>query len=596
MYNVIDAFTYAVLGYAATQAPGLSLAADVIWRSIKWLFNVSFRETKAYLKPPTRREVMRDWANRLVERGLAEINAIQALEWSIIGLVLVLLVLVWKRGRRTVHRIRGIKYEAMMANSHFHEGKPLECQVAILIPGLLTDKHNGYGFRVEDFLVVPKHVVAGKDEIMLKNLFFPEKKLMISTAGRIDSKLNVDLSYILLTKKSWSTVGVSKSSIIAGTKSLMQSVTIYGPKGVSEGALRHTNMIGQLAYTGSTIPGMSGSVYTSEGRVLGMHTGAFEKKINVGLAGSMIKEEVKYLTVVQLESSEELLEVAADNGDWNDAMMNGYVNDKYSQRQYELDQRYLEDKKAKEEEEKAYTKRFYARLASGEIDDWTSDDFLGESAIKLARQLVERADRKKKTIKAESSDGEDIPLQDMALYRRLTDMEATIERLAERLAFVENRLCRETAMGQVVGYRCDECRTSCTTAEKLENHKKAAHPKVEKYPCPSCDTVCNTQAKLSNHMLSNHIPKIELYQCPLCNDRLEKEALMQHISKHQPEAAEEAKEAVAFLGRERSSNQSSRNGSTSWSAERPRQADQPSPYRSTTEYLKKKKPSSGKPQ
>lgn len=479
--------------------------------------------------PPSMMEKTRitieDWSQRVLE--------LNWFEWTVISAVVLFCALVYFRGRRTVHSIRGIRQEAMKPGSAFVSGKPLKCQVQIKLPGLLIDSHNGYGFRLGDYLVAPTHVVWEHDEVLLQG---PRGKYLITLPDMKKSKGITDVCYTLLPESLWANIGVSTVSIDTSA----EQVTIHGQKGTSTGYLRKTNVLGQYSYTGSTVPGMSGSLYASQGKAIAMHMGANAIN-NLGVSLAMIQVDLHRLQkVFRPESSDEQVYSNTDftnQGGWQTTQLNGYMDDVYSQSQDEMDRLFEKEREVLAKRTKEIDDYLQSKRSEGTA--W-ADMNEEESCFKSKPKSQARPpppprgpftfDSYKKH--SPGQDQIDIPLMDMQILERIKNIEAVLKMKAdaclleaqtqsiinieERLSHIEIRVDRDQGVKvqKAQHFQCDQCPTTCTTQANLDRHHMASHQvKETKFPCYRCQVVCRTQAKLANHMKAHGS---DSYKCPKC--------------------------------------------------------------------------------
>lgn len=195
--------------------------------------------------------------------------------------------------REVVWWARGIKYEAMMAGSNFCKtGSMPACQVEIYSAGTFIDTFVGYGVRMRDTLVIPHH-----NYVAVQNLggsFMVKTKrgsLILNEAPEISAQLQ-DIAYYQLTFDMWSNLGVSKPIIPQEPEPTR--VSCFGPRGTSTGALQFTEYVGIWHYSGSTIPGMSGSAYMANNTCVGIHNGV-AGEMNLGVMSVAIDIEITAL-------------------------------------------------------------------------------------------------------------------------------------------------------------------------------------------------------------------------------------------------------------------------------------------------------------
>lgn len=280
--------------------------------------------------PPTRTE---DIIDRVLDIGDSFLKNPQIQFWLIWGCSITFGVVLSRRilsgtTRRLVWRFRGIQYESMRPGSQFFPKEIPRFQVEIHEAGLLCGTFSGYGVRVNNFLVVPTHVVRGLTEILLVG---PKGKLYL-TSSPLKSRQHSDVSYYQISMEQWTRIGVSKAP---GAKpiSALQHVNCCGKEGASSGFLRKSSTKGVLTYTGSTVPGMSGAAYHDGLNWFGMHTGAALEE-NVGVYAGLIMAEIEcmYVDVTEMESrkgglagsgkfSEEVAKRVVKATGWNDASL-----------------------------------------------------------------------------------------------------------------------------------------------------------------------------------------------------------------------------------------------------------------------------------
>lgn len=170
--------------------------------------------------------------------------------------------------------------EALRDNSYFEPGKVPASQVAILTPGLFRNEQVGYGMRMEDFLVVPTHVLESVD--------WPKKSVLVQGKGTLYLDVErfqdplYDVSFFLLTPAQWAQVGAAKAAFLDAVVAENTRVWCTGSEGRSHGVVQQASP-GFYTYSGSTLPGMSGAAYETQGGVVGMHVGASGSH-NLGIA------------------------------------------------------------------------------------------------------------------------------------------------------------------------------------------------------------------------------------------------------------------------------------------------------------------------
>lgn len=190
--------------------------------------------------------------------------------------------------------VRRVKPEAMRAGSHFEQCAIPSCQLAVKEVGLFMNSHLGYGIRVGNIFVVPRHVLcAGR---------WPRNKLAITGSGgleivlegRMEESHQHDVAYFTLSDSQWAAVGARSGTLLNRGVSGVR-VTCTGFEGKSRGFLKKTNMVGQYSYDGSTKAGYSGAAYlTPDLGIVGIHIGV-DGGSNIGLSSVLLAMEMKNL-------------------------------------------------------------------------------------------------------------------------------------------------------------------------------------------------------------------------------------------------------------------------------------------------------------
>lgn len=416
---------------------------------------------------------------------------------SILGIWLVMMALAWFLARlayrkilfRRICKVRGVKFEAMRAGSVLTKGKMLGCQVSLRELGLFTDSHNGYGFRYENMLVAPMHVVSGMNNVAL---YANGKKMAIDVSNFHASRMVSDLVYVPVSHNTWAYLGVKSARLATGSPAGF--VSAAGEDKSSSGYLRQIEMVGLLEYGGSTVPGMSGSVYHINGLVYGMHLGAASSR-NIGVSTIIVEEEVQAFFRTEHSSDmadEQIYQLSkkTTKKDWNRDTIREEVNkkSKISASEYEA----LEQAGAS-----------WADLAEYEVE-----------GVKKIRYKAQGIDERVVELESPIRDAQDA----LEFLRGLESTLAEVHRAQERLNSVEKNLIAlkskqllnkcdqcsgqfnvalEQHVKQVHTYLCDKCEVVCKSAATLAAHKMSAHP--VKFPCDRCGTVCRSNEKLKRH-------------------------------------------------------------------------------------------------
>lgn len=355
--------------------------------------------------------------------------------------------------RRSIHWVRGVKYEAMREGSEFTKKDIPKFQVAIKFPGLLNDTHSGFGIRVGNQLVTLRHVIQDYQQIILERA---GRKCLVDVKQAIDTRLVQDVVYIDLPEKVWSMLGVTSARLASKFRPMTVSCT--GMDGCSTGHLRKRVIKGTLTYMGSTVPGMSGAAYVSIGageEVVGMHQGVTGHH-NFGPAAAVFAVELS--EIYKGESSEDVAQAASR-----------FISEDITKKvaMWELDD-------LRSQANKTWADPDYEVDYSAQID-------FGESAkpkIKLPASILVDPGTSVKV-----SNHSDTPTE--TTYRVLTetrdveDVEArrAILNLTNRLEALEKKLQPKPKIS------CDQCDVTCNGEAALENHRKSAHILVHVCKC-----------------------------------------------------------------------------------------------------------------
>lgn len=351
--------------------------------------------------------------------------------------------------RRVVMRARGVQLESMRAGSAFSRGNTPGYQVAVKKPGFLVDEHLGYGIRHGNWMVVPKHVLVVDGEVLSEIVLVGTKGKVLMNVVLEQSRALDDLVYVHVTEKIWSMLAVAKAKL--ASEATNQFVTCAGLAGVSNGRLRKTDVRWIMAYSGSTLPGMSGAAYDFKNQVQGIHTGA-AGGFNLGISSALIVAETRML--VRQETPNE-----------GDAAQ-------YEPRFINSDRQFWKQMDAMADLEERYKNNSWA-------DD--DDDFDYNQKIDFGEESSRRTKKKKVpsvtlasggeiNIRQQSGDGEDSTMvvlnaEDHSYMRRVRE-----ERIIQRVEALEGQ-------SRPVGerYSCTYCGEACRSQEKLSRHVKNSH-------------------------------------------------------------------------------------------------------------------------
>lgn len=193
------------------------------------------------------------------------------------------------RVERDAVREFNLKPESVRPDSEFFESNCPDCQFAVFVDFDNTKKLIGHGFRFEDQLIMPAHVLG----------VFPEK-LWITKGRRVESGWYYD-NMVRASKFNWVSLmadvviakigeqqipGLKKAKVTPYWGNPMVSIsTCFDTKNSSIGPMKQSSF-GMLEYAGSTRSGFSGAVYMLENKVAAMHLGG--GVANVAVAASYL--------------------------------------------------------------------------------------------------------------------------------------------------------------------------------------------------------------------------------------------------------------------------------------------------------------------
>ncbi|APG75646.1 hypothetical protein [Hubei sobemo-like virus 26] len=380
-------------------------------------------------------------------------------------------------GARIVRSWRGVHYEAMRPGSFFVKGDVPDCQVSVMLPGLLSDSHQGYGIRYGEYLIVPRHVVAGHQELILSS---KRAKVAVNVTFA-QSRLNEDLAYMYVGQNAFSQLGAVNAKF--PKKFMSTYATCTGLPGAVSARVAKSIIRGKLVFDGSTLPGMSGAAYMAQGLVLGIHQGQ-SGMINVGLSADLFRAEIKYL--VRQESVTGHYDRTDDDrpskfqANWNYEEIEKMSELRYSQDDWAFD---------------------------AAIDYEEQLDF-GESMVRKPGPRVRLVPDVEGALRVEvagqNTDGKSVSFDAVQSHHldfldtlRAANVLERIEALESRIKPKEQVAPKESAPP---AFPCSECRARCHTEEKLANHMMVH----KQYPCESCDKVFTGEAKLARHLRSAH--------------------------------------------------------------------------------------------
>lgn len=332
---VTGGMTVPIEGWALTSVLGMAGCelVSVLWKAIYAIaVTVQDSATSVPEPPPTAyREFKRKYlvpARGLIAEILLELSDLNFYDWT---MIVISLLLIWTcaslllrafkpQAYRMVLRCRGVccySGEALIPGSDFVNGVKPGFQVELYAAGLLMDTFLGYGLRIQNTLVFPKHLVLaaeGRDFIAMG----VRGKVLLNQ--RIFDSANMsDVAYMPLSESLWTQIGASKAKLIA-MKSTLANVAIFGPRGLSFGSAFQTKIRGLINYTGSTVPGYSGAGYTVNGQLLGMHLGT-TNLVNMGVTALTLVRDLKNSMAVETaaqSAAPSWISTEPDNQFWDD--------------------------------------------------------------------------------------------------------------------------------------------------------------------------------------------------------------------------------------------------------------------------------------
>lgn len=388
-----------------------------------------------------------------------------------------------------IYYLRGIHVvqpEAAVPGSPLRPGTSIPSfMLEVYKPGILIDTFVGYGIRVGEVLVMPMHVFAAacqEDRVLLKGRNRVSAMLQV-----IESRKCNDVAYSLLDVNTWSKLGTQRASVLE-TVERSVPVTIYGREGTAAGYASKSPIPHVLTFSGSTLPGYSGSAYVSNGAAYGMHIGvAMEGNIGVSLQSisheisSLIKGEKKrgpkniYLPG---ESYEGLSQTLGPKKTWKSSQA------AFDYDEEELLEQYAADETARDKSfdawlkgESSITKEMFQAFSEMSITQL-------ESVINLAKNSV--AEKKASTTKIFKTQGPD-------------SFDAVLQVSDED----------EDELGQAVAWCVKEINQLKTEvkllADKISAKGEAPQPKARPYSCQHCSSSFTSKIGMLMHNAVKHV-------------------------------------------------------------------------------------------
>lgn len=273
-----------------------------------------------------------DFVNWLVTRGAVVRSILIMVALVLVYFILVIVPRMFRKMfsvfRNCVLRTRGVVIlESAVAGSNYAEYdnsvKMPNAQVSIMVPGLLSDTHSGYGVRVGDFIVTATHVIKKYDRLILcAENNGKLVKIQVPAISMLSQTLS-DISYVKIPDSAFSQLGLGK----AGTFSLSTPMVAnaFGKKGMSSGlVMKNRSSMGRLIYNGSTEPGMSGGGIWIQNKLVGIHHGVVSD-YNTSTYALAILHDMSYL-VSNESPMEKLAKYDAKDKVWTDDQVKEHVD------------------------------------------------------------------------------------------------------------------------------------------------------------------------------------------------------------------------------------------------------------------------------
>lgn len=210
--------------------------------------------------------------------------------------------------RRKYNVLQHFRPEALREGSLFESGRLPSCQIEIYEVGIFTNSQIGYGLRMEDYLVVPTHVLDSVSWPQGDLAIGRKNRLLLLDMERYQDPM-FDVSFFYLTSAQWALVGASKGAFSNAVAPDGFRVWCTGGKGKSHGLLKQSSP-GMYTYSGSTVPGMSGAAYEAQGCILGMHVGASGTQ-NLGISSVYLWRRQELLVQEESKRNRGVLGLAA---------------------------------------------------------------------------------------------------------------------------------------------------------------------------------------------------------------------------------------------------------------------------------------------
>lgn len=364
--------------------------------------------------------------------------------------------------KRAIQRLRGIRMESVREGSEFRIAPVPTFQVAVRIPGTFMDEHFGYGIRVNDYLVIPSHVIEQAGEFRKSVILVGPKHKVLAQLSSVQRSRGVDdLAYVYLDPRTWSLLGASKAKMAVKAKGCHATCT--GKPGQSTGRVQKTSCQWKVSFAGSTLPGMSGAPYVDNGMIVGIHQGA-SGAFNIGVSSALVVAEMKMLCMKESPYSEDEEERPVMFRNDNDKIW--------------------KDIEALERLGKAYQGEWDADV---DFDYNQRLDFGDESARPQSEKLTLNLPSGGIRLRQHAPGAQEVAYVpadclDFIYQLREAQLEDRISILEQEIARLKTRPATASIPKQQ--FQCDKCETITRTPERLANHVKSAHELAKKTSAP----------------------------------------------------------------------------------------------------------------
>jgi hypothetical protein len=166
--------------------------------------------------------------------------------------------------------------------------------------------HVGKGFRFNNYLVTPAHVLAHNNLYVVG----ASGKMVELDRSEEDLSYDVDLAIVTLPQNVWARLGVSNAKLYQGN--YRGGAQIAGPAGMgSSAAVVNHPLMDRIGYEGSTVGGFSGATYHAANTVYGMHTTGSATG-NSGYSSAFLRAVLRHKIAKALKQQDSKMEDSYD--------------------------------------------------------------------------------------------------------------------------------------------------------------------------------------------------------------------------------------------------------------------------------------------